>query len=77
MIYVYGAFPLGISFANTCISFTPKKSFNGKKCETCVVDGNFFLNLVCSILFFWSKILPKMGKIKANKGNILSQYSLF
>jgi hypothetical protein len=62
MIYVYGAFPLGISFANICFSFTQKKSFNGEKCETCVVDGNIFLNPVCSILFFWCKILPKWEK---------------
>jgi hypothetical protein len=36
-----------------------------------------FFKPVCSILFFWCKILPKVGQIIVNKGNILPQYSLF
>jgi len=64
MIYVYGAFPLGISFANICFSFTQKKSFNGKKCETCVVDGKFFETLSAAYFSFGAKFCQN-GKNKS------------
>jgi hypothetical protein len=53
-----------------------KKSFNGKKCETCVVDGNFFKPCL-QHTFLLVQNFAKMRNIKVNKGNILSQYSLF
>jgi hypothetical protein len=77
MIYVYGARPLGISFANTCFSFTQKKNLLMERNVRLVLLMGIFFKPCLQHTFLLVQNFAKMRNIKVNKGNILSQYSLF